>query len=90
MSKLYRHASLFISLCWSALAYIAIDVLYLGRVWRKAVRVAEYVARAVSHLTPVIAQWRIVESVCTKNIREQINTFGQCPRSTGALNCPLL
>lgn len=92
MAKSFRLFHRFSSFIWSALSYLAIDVLCLNRAWHATVRFAEYVASAGASLllTPVIAQWRIVESVCSKTIREQVNTFGQRPRSTGALNSPLL
>lgn len=59
---------------------------------RMVLRLADYVVKATASVrsVPQVAEWRLIERMCSRAIREKLNTFGRDPRSTGALSAPRL
>lgn len=55
-------------------------------------RLADYVVKATASVRAVtpVAEWRLIERLCSRAVREKLNTFGRDPRSTGALSAPCL
>ncbi|MGM8835697.1 hypothetical protein ACS6JN_22750 [Enterobacter hormaechei subsp. steigerwaltii] len=86
----HRIVSAFIG-CWAFVVSLTSTMDFIHRLDTWCVRVLNYVVkRTASRPAAVIAQWRIVQRMCSESIREKLNVFGQRPRSTGALCSPLI
>lgn len=91
MAKFYPRISTFLSGCWAFIASLSLTSVFISRTAFALRRVVERVISAVGVKTaPEKADWRIVERMCSENVREKINVFGRHPRNTGALCSPLL
>ncbi|MED5734145.1 hypothetical protein [Enterobacter ludwigii] len=91
MAKFYPLISTFLSGCWAFIASLSLNSVFISRTAFALRRVVERVISAVGVKTaPEKADWRIVERMCSENVREKINVFGRHPRNTGALCSPLL
>lgn len=91
MAKFYPRITAFLAGCWAFIASLSFDNFSLSRTKCTLRRAVEYVVSAASlSALPDKAEWRIVERMCSEDVREKINIFGDHPRSTGALCSPLL
>lgn len=91
MAKFYPRISAFISGCWAFIASLSFGCITITRTIGTLRRAVEHVISATTWNTlPKKADWRVVERMCSENVREQINVFGRHPRNTGALCSPQL
>lgn len=91
MANFYHRISYTFSGCWAFVVSLTSDILFTNYVSRSIRRVVDYVVRETA-ARPVanIAEWRVIEIICSKSIREKLKIFGSRPRSTGALCSPML
>lgn len=83
MANFSRRFSSFFAGCWAFIASLSFDCFSLSRALCTVRRAVEYAVKATAlNLLPVKAEWRIIERMCSDNVREKINVFGRNPTSS--------
>ncbi|HDI8654715.1 TPA: hypothetical protein PPE37_000417 [Escherichia coli] len=91
MAGIYHRITGIFTACWAFVTSLTNFNSFSVRVSGLCWRVINYVVKSTaSRQVSMIAQWRIIERMCSKTIREKINIFGYRPRNTGALCSPLI
>jgi hypothetical protein len=90
MAKFYPRISTFLSGCWAFIASLSLAATSSSHSILAAPGGGARYFTVVVKASTERANWRIVERMCSENVREKINVFGRHPRNTGALCSPLL